>query len=128
ARVEQLELAGKLDFQEVGHPLLAEWARQTQAQLHMLHELTESVSVFALPTMPPLHIALLRELSRWIDVRIYAINPCREFWFDIVSEARVEQLELAGKLDFQEVGHPLLAEWARQTQAQLHMLHELTES
>jgi exodeoxyribonuclease V gamma subunit len=86
------------------------------------------VSVFALPTMPPLHIALLRELSRWIDVRIYATNPCREFWFDIVSEARVEQLELAGKLDFQEVGNPLLAEWGRQTQAQLHMLHELTES
>ncbi|WP_438395958.1 exodeoxyribonuclease V subunit gamma [Caballeronia sp. DA-9] len=94
----------------------------------MKAEWPERVSVFALPTMPPLHIALLRELSRWIDVRVYAINPCREFWFDIVSEARVEQLELAGKLDFQEVGHPLLAEWGRQTQAQLHMLHELTES
>jgi exodeoxyribonuclease V gamma subunit len=94
----------------------------------MRAEWPERISVFALPTMPPLHIALLRELSRWIDVRIYAINPCREFWFDIVSEARVEQLELAGKLDFQEVGHPLLAEWGRQTQAQLHMLHELTES
>jgi len=94
----------------------------------MKAEWPERVSVFALPTMPPLHIALLRELSRWIDVRIYAIDPCREFWFDIVSEARVEQLELAGKLDFQEVGHPLLAEWGRQTQAQLHMLRELTES
>ncbi|BBP95741.1 RecBCD enzyme subunit RecC [Burkholderia sp. SFA1] len=85
------------------------------------------ISVFALPTMPPLHIALLRELSRWIDVRVYASNPCREFWFDIVSEARVEQLELKGEADYQEVGHPLLAEWGRQTQAQLHMLHELTE-
>jgi len=85
------------------------------------------ISVFALPTMPPLHIALLRELSRWIDVRVYSQNPCREFWFDIVSEARVEQLELKGEADFQEVGHPLLAEWGRQTQAQLHMLHELTE-
>ncbi|WP_244813841.1 exodeoxyribonuclease V subunit gamma [Caballeronia sp. Lep1P3] len=85
------------------------------------------ISVFALPTMPPLHIALLRELSRWIDVRVYALNPCREFWFDIVSKARVEQLELKGEADFQEVGHPLLAEWGRQTQAQLHMLHELTE-
>ncbi len=94
----------------------------------MKAEWPERVSVFALPTMPPLHIALLRELSRWIDVRIYAIDPCREFWFDIVSEARLEQLELAEKRDFQEVGQPLLAEWGRQTQAQLHMLHELTES
>ncbi len=88
----------------------------------------ESVSVFALPTMPPLHVALLRELSRWIDVRIYALNPCREFWFDIVTAARAEALDAAGRLDYQEVGHPLLAEWGRQTQAQLHMLHELTES
>ncbi|MBN3767495.1 exodeoxyribonuclease V subunit gamma [Burkholderia sp. Ac-20365] len=88
----------------------------------------ESVSVFALPTMPPLHVALLRELSRWIDVRLYAMNPCREFWFDIVSAGRVEALDAAGQLDYQEVGHPLLAEWGRQTQAQLHMLHELTES
>ncbi|MEI6000557.1 exodeoxyribonuclease V subunit gamma [Paraburkholderia bengalensis] len=88
----------------------------------------ESVSVFALPTMPPLHIALLRELSRWIDVRLYAMNPCREFWFDIVSVGRIEALDAVNQLDYQEVGHPLLAEWGRQTQAQLHMLHELTES
>jgi exodeoxyribonuclease V gamma subunit len=88
----------------------------------------ESVSVFALPTTPPLYIALLRELSHWVDVRLYALNPCREFWFDIVSEGRVEALDAAGRLDYQEVGHPLLAEWGRQTQAQLHMLHELTES
>ncbi|WP_250533662.1 exodeoxyribonuclease V subunit gamma [Caballeronia sp. AZ10_KS36] len=94
----------------------------------MRAEWPRRISVFALPTMPPLHIALLRELSRWIDVRIYALNPCREFWFDIVSEARVEQLQLKGEADFQEVGHPLLAEWGRQTQAQLHMLNELTES
>jgi exodeoxyribonuclease V gamma subunit len=91
-------------------------------------EWPESMSVFALPTMPPLHIALLRELSRWVDVRVYAMNPCREFWFDIVSAGRVEALDAAGRLDYQEVGHPLLAEWGRQTQAQLHMLHELTES
>jgi exodeoxyribonuclease V gamma subunit len=88
----------------------------------------EAVSVFALPTMPPLHVALLRALSRWVDVRLYVMNPCREFWFDVVSEGRVQALDAAGQLDYQEVGHPLLAEWGRQTQAQLHMLHELTES
>ncbi|MFX1734095.1 exodeoxyribonuclease V subunit gamma [Paraburkholderia sp. A1RI_3L] len=88
----------------------------------------EAVSVFALPTMPPLHVALLRELSRWMDVRLYMLNPCREFWFDIVTEARLEALDAAGERDYHEVGHPLLAEWGRQTQAQLHMVHELTES
>jgi exodeoxyribonuclease V gamma subunit len=87
----------------------------------------QSVSVFALPTIAPLHIALLRELSRWIDVRLYVLNPCRQFWFDIVTEKRALALEAADALDFHEVGHPLLAEWGRQTQAHLHLLHELTE-
>jgi len=86
-----------------------------------------AVSVLALPTIAPLHIALLRELSRWIDVRLYVMNPCRQFWFDIVTEARALTLAAADGLDFHEVGHPLLAQWGRQTQAQLHVLHELTE-
>ncbi|SIT39963.1 Exodeoxyribonuclease V, RecC subunit [Paraburkholderia ribeironis] len=106
-----LEEIGTLDLEAISN---AQWP--------------EAVSVFALPTMPPLHVALLRALSRWVDVRLYVMNPCREFWFDVVSEARVQALDAAGQLDYQQVGHPLLAEWGRQTQAQLHMLHELTES
>ena len=85
------------------------------------------VSVFALPTMPPLQLALLRELARWIDVRMYVFNPCREYWTDILPEAQVDALAMRGAADYHEVGNPLLAEWGRQTQAQLHMLHELTE-
>jgi exodeoxyribonuclease V gamma subunit len=86
-----------------------------------------SVSVFAPPTIAPLHIALLRELSRWMDVRLYVMNPCRQYWFDIVTQGRALALEAADALDYHEVGHPLLAQWGRQTQAQLHLLHELTE-
>ena len=85
------------------------------------------VSVFALPTMPPLQVALLRELARWIDVRMYVFNPCREYWTDILPEAQVDALTMRGAADYQTVGNPLLAEWGRQTQAQLHMLQELTE-
>jgi exodeoxyribonuclease V gamma subunit len=55
------------------------------------------------------------------------MNPCRQFWFDIVTEKTALALEAADALDFHEVGHPLLAQWGRQTQAQLHLLHELTE-
>jgi exodeoxyribonuclease V gamma subunit len=86
-----------------------------------------TVSVVALPTIAPLHIALLRELSRWIDVRLYVMNPCRQFWFDIVTVDAAVALDATGDLDYHEVGHPLLADWGRQTQAQLHLLHELTE-
>jgi exodeoxyribonuclease V gamma subunit len=87
----------------------------------------ERVSVFALPTMPPLQVALLRELARWIDVRMYVFNPCREYWTDILPQAQVDALALRDEADYHAVGNPLLAEWGRQTQAQLHMLQELTE-
>ncbi|KAG0188991.1 hypothetical protein DFQ28_004024 [Apophysomyces sp. BC1034] len=105
-----LSIASQLDLDDVAR---ADWPAQ--------------VSVFALPTMPPLHVQLLRELSRWIDVRIYALNPCREYWFDIVTQRRADALDAAGQLDYQTVGHPLLAEWGRQTQAQLALLEEHTE-
>ena len=105
-----LELAAQLDLDTVAR---AGWP--------------ERVSVFALPTMPPLQIALLRELGRWIDVRMYVFNPCREYWTDILPVAQVDALALRGEADYHAVGNPLLAEWGRQTQAQLHMLQELTE-
>ncbi len=86
------------------------------------------VSVFAPPTIAPLHAALLREFGRFIDVDLYLLNPCREFWHDIVTERQVGRLEAAGRADYQEVGNPLLAEWGRQTQALLHIVHEMTEA
>lgn len=86
------------------------------------------VRVFALPAIPPLHLALLRELARWIEVRVYLMNPCREYWHDIVDAARVSALALDNKVDYHETGNLLLAEWGKQTQAQLHLLQELSDS
>jgi exodeoxyribonuclease V gamma subunit len=104
-----------------------EVARRLDLDAVMRARWPESVSVLALPTIAPLHIAILRELSRWIDVRLYVMNPCRQFWFDLVTVDAAAALDAAGDLDYHEVGHPLLADWGRQTQAQLHLLHELTE-
>nr|WP_256102925.1 exodeoxyribonuclease V subunit gamma [Candidatus Vallotia tarda] len=84
------------------------------------------VSVFALPIIPLLHVRLLRELSRWIDVRIYVLNPCRDDWFGVMAQRRTDNLDAEGQLDYQVVGHPLLAEWGRQTQAQLALFHKHT--
>ncbi|WP_226806940.1 exodeoxyribonuclease V subunit gamma [Candidatus Vallotia cooleyia] len=85
------------------------------------------VSVFALPTMPPLHMQLLCELSRWIDVQIYVLIPCRKLWFDIVTQQCDGVLHAAGQPDYKTVGHPLLSEWGRQMQAQLVLLHQHTK-
>lgn len=123
---QESDAQGTLDAAPPAHRFL-ELVRTLDLDAVMRARWPQAVSVFALPTIAPLHIALLRELSRWIDVRLYVLNPCRQFWFDIVTEKRALALAAADSLDFHEVGHPLLAEWGRQTQAHLHLLHELTE-
>ncbi len=81
--------------------------------------------VFCLPSIAPVHLALLQQLARWMDLHIYALNPCAEYWFDVVDPRRLARLAAAGRtpqLQHLEVGHRLLAAWGRQTQAQLAAL------
>ncbi|UDG82653.1 exodeoxyribonuclease V subunit gamma [Candidatus Vallotia lariciata] len=102
-----LEIISKLDLGDVAR---ANWPAQ--------------VSLFALPTIPLLHVQLLSELSRWIDIRIYILNPCREHWFNIIKNQHSNKLHAVEQIDYQRFRHPLLTEWGRQTQAQLALLHD----
>lgn len=86
--------------------------------------LPRCVHVFALPAMPPLHFKLLRAMARCIDLHLYALNPCSEFWFDVVGPRRLARLAARGEAAGHEVGNRLLAGWARQTQAWMEALHE----
>ncbi len=84
--------------------------------------LTPSVHVFCLPTMPPLHLGLLRSLGLRIEVHLYALNPCQEYWFEVVNRRRLAYLAARGSAEHQEEGHRLLAAWGQQTQSQLTLL------
>src|SRR5260363_77599 len=64
----------------------------------------------------PFSPALLREFARWIDIRLYTRNPCRQYWGDWVSAAQRADLALHGQADHAEVGNVLLTEWGQQTQ------------
>lgn len=78
--------------------------------------------VFALPAIAPLHIGLLQQLGRWIDLHVYVLNPCREYWFEVVDRRRLSHLAARGHdpaLALHEEGNHLLAAWGRQTQAQI---------
>ena len=84
--------------------------------------LPASAHVFCLPTLPPVHLELLQRLGRHIDLHVYALNPCREFWFDVVEPRRLAWLAARGELQYHEVGNRLLAAWGRQTQSALSLL------
>ena len=86
--------------------------------------LPSTVHVFALPALPPLYLDMLRELSRVVDVHLYVLNPCREFWFDIVDARRLSWLAAQQKDMFFETGNSLLAAWGKQTRAHIGLLFE----
>ena len=86
--------------------------------------LPESVHVFCLPAMPPLYRDVLRELSQRVDVRLYVLNPCREYWFEIVEPRRLAWLVGRQQDLYFESGNRLLAAWGRQTQAHIDLLFE----
>ncbi len=84
--------------------------------------LPADIHVFALPSLAPQHLRLLQAMSQVIDVHVYAHNPCQEYWFDIVSEKRRLHLTSMGRVLHTDVGHPLLAAWGGQTQAQMALM------
>ncbi len=89
---------------------------QTNAP-HVIH-------IFGLPTIAPVHLEALRELGKHIEIQLYLLNPCQEYWFDIVAPRRLSYLALQGSLQHHDVGNRLLATWGRQTQAQIDLVFE----
>ena len=86
--------------------------------------LTTSVHVFAVPSIAPLHLELLSHIARHADIHVYFLNPCREYWADIVDRRTLSRLRAEGRAEGHEEGHRLLASWARQTRAYFRTLIE----
>ena len=87
--------------------------------------LPAEVHVFVLPSLAPLHLGLLQTLSGCADVHVYALNPCREYWLEVVDHRRLAYLatrNVPGRELHHEVGNRLLAAWGAQTKAQLGLL------
>jgi len=90
--------------------------RSDAGQLHRAG-LPRTAHLFALPTLAPLHAALLERLSQRIDLHLYLLNPCQEYWYELVDRRRLAWLASRGRDAGHEVGNRLLAAWGRQTQA-----------
>jgi exodeoxyribonuclease V gamma subunit len=108
------------------HPAAEFFAAIAHSEADALHRagIPDAVHVFSLPSVPPLYLDMLRRLAHVVDVRVSALNPCREYWFDIVDRRRLSYLSAQGTLDYHEVGNRLLASWGKQRKAQLAMLFD----
>ena len=106
------------------HPSVAFFRRietMSEAEVHKAG-LPQSAHVFGLPALAPLHLAILRRLARWTALRLYVLNPCQEYWFEVIDPKRLAWLTATRKAEHHEAGNSLLAAWGRQTQAHIDLL------
>ena len=72
-------------------------------------------SFFAVPALSPSYLELLREAARGIEIHLFVLNPCREYWGDIHSRREIDRRTDGADPDagyFTE-GNELLAAWGR---------------
>ena len=55
-------------------------------QPHQIENFPGRVSLFGISYLPPFHIEAFVEISRLSQVNLFLMNPCREYWADIVSD------------------------------------------
>lgn len=60
---------------------------ETQQQSSVeIEDLPERVSVFGISALPRFHMQILAAISRFTEVNLFLMNPCKEYWGDILSD------------------------------------------
>ncbi|MBA4368322.1 MAG: exodeoxyribonuclease V subunit gamma [Desulfobacterium sp.] len=92
---------------------LKEFCRQQQ---FFPADFPERITVFGISALPRFHMELFDILSHFTQVNLFLMNPCREYWGDILSNremARKTKLQsrsnVSTELLYLEQGNPLLA-------------------
>ena len=80
--------------------------------------LPSRVSLFALSTLPPLYLEVLRVLAPHTDLHLYLHSPSDQYWADLETQKRRarRRLERDGEEEQALAGNELLASWGRQGQ------------
>jgi len=101
-----------------------------------LRALPTRISVFGISSMPEQSLLLLNALAKHIDIHWFQMNPCREFWLDIIDPKTKAKLAADKKYihldDLEEdryflVGNPLLASTGTLGREHLSLMYEQLE-
>ena len=133
------------------------WAKASRASIHREvikmcagltsksrpEDLPQRVLVFGISSLPHQALELFKAISPFIQILIFASNPCRHYWGDLVEDKHLLRQELL-KQEYKRqktdpkranwnpdqlhlYGHPLLAAWGKQGRDYLHLLDEHDE-
>ncbi|MBJ6726972.1 exodeoxyribonuclease V subunit gamma [Geomesophilobacter sediminis] len=67
------------------------------------------IALIGIPALPPFHLKVLWEVAQHLDVHLFLLNPCRQYWGKIVTEKERLRREEEGADEWYETGNPLLA-------------------
>jgi exodeoxyribonuclease V gamma subunit len=59
--------------------------------------LPQRLALFGISALPPFHLQVLAALSRVMEVNVFLMNPCREYWGDIFSRGERKRLSKSRK-------------------------------
>jgi exodeoxyribonuclease V gamma subunit len=98
--------------------------------------LPRRIVVFGMSSLPRQTLEALSALSRWSQVLLVVMNPCRHYWADIVDDRELLRAEgrrqalkpgmpaLPSDADMHRYANPLLAAWGKQGRDYIRMLDE----
>jgi exodeoxyribonuclease V gamma subunit len=84
------------------------------------------VSLIGIPAMPPMYLDLFAPLAESIDLHLFLLNPCQEYWGDIVADrdlGRQTPADDPEALHF-ETGNPLLASMGKLGRDFIDLVHD----
>lgn len=86
--------------------------------------LPERVAIIGVAALPPLYLDLVAALARYMDIHLFLLDPCREYWGDILAERDIARLgeEVDPEALYLTVGNPLLASLGKQGRDFLDLL------
>jgi len=59
-------------------------------RLHKRKEkLPSQISVFGISAIPRFHMDIISAVSKVVDVHLFLMNPCKEYWGDLLSERQI---------------------------------------
>ena len=91
-----------------------------------LSELPERLFVFGIAALPGGYWDVLNAISERIDVHFFLLNPCRNYWGDIVDDRQRARIlkQSPDAAEYLDRGNPVLASWGRLGRDFLTLVHE----
>jgi len=56
-------------------------------------DLPQRLSLFGISYMPPFHLEVFTQISQMVEINLFVLNPCMEYWADIASDSQIKKIK-----------------------------------